>query len=81
MQVDLTLSFLENQWICYDETIKIKGYSLDELDENLANHFKSKFKKGIVEVSMFFDFDRFPAWHRQYMSHYFNRSLTFNLNS
>ena len=81
MQLDYTLSFTDNQWICYTNSIKITANSLDELDDNIATYLKLEYKKGIIEVNLFFDFDRFPQWHRQYMSHYFNRSLTFNLNS
>ncbi|HIP35917.1 MAG TPA: hypothetical protein EYG85_03590 [Crocinitomix sp.] len=81
MQVDFTLSFTDNQWICYNDTIEVQGDSLDEIDENLAMIFKSKYKNEPVNVTMLFDFDYFPQWHRQYMSHYFNRNLTFNLNS
>ena len=80
MQLDYTLSFTDNQWICYANSIEITANSLDELDNLIATHLKSEYKKGIIEVNLFFDFDRFPQWHRQYMPHYFNRSLTFNLN-
>ncbi len=81
MQLDYTLSFTDNQWICYADTTEITANSLDKLDENIATYLKSVYKKGEIEVNLFFDFDRFPQWHRQYMPHYFNRSLTFNLNS
>jgi len=80
MQLEFTLSFLENKWVCYDNDIEITGDSLDEIDANLEKYFIATYKKEKIEVTMFFDFDRFPKWHRQYMSHYFNRSLIFNLN-
>ncbi len=80
MQQEFTLSFTENQWICFNNDTQIQADSLDEIDEKLEHYLILKYKKGIIKVAMFFDFDRFPQWHRQYMPHYFNRSLTFNLN-
>jgi len=80
MQIEFTLSFTKDKWICFDNTIELTANSLDELDISIATYLKSKYKKGIIDVALFFDFDRFPQWHRQYMPHYFNRSITFNLN-
>ena len=77
---EYTLTFSENQWICYNDTIKIVADSLEEIDDELEIYLKKNLKQGLVDVTMFFDFDRFPAWHRQYMPHYFNRNWTINLN-
>ena len=81
MQLDYTISFTENQWICYADSTEITANSLDELDDGIATYLQTTYKTGVIEVNLFFDFDRFPTWHSQYMPHYFNRSLTFNLNS
>jgi len=77
---EYTLTFSENQWICYDDTIKVVADSLEEIDEKIEAHLKKTIQNAVVDVAMFFDFDRFPAWHRQYMPHYFNRNWTINLN-
>jgi hypothetical protein len=77
---EYTLTFTDNQWVCYDDTFRVLADSLEEIDEKIEKHLRSTFKKGEIEVAMFFDFDRFPAWHRQYMPHYFNRNWTINLN-
>jgi len=81
MKLNFTISFTENQWICYNDSIEVKADSLEEIDDNLEKYLKSTYQNSIIEVTMFFDFDRFPHWHRQYMPHYFNRNLTFNLTS
>ena len=78
-QKEYTLTFSENQWICYNDTSKFYANSLDEIDEKIEHYLKVTLKKGIVEITMFFDFDRFPTWHRQYMPHYFNRDLIIKL--
>lgn len=80
MKLDFTLSFSDTQWICFNKATTLKGDSLDDIDNALENYLKSNYSKRTIEVSMFFDFDRFPQWHRQYMSHYFNRRLIFNLD-
>ena len=80
MQLDFTLSYTQDQWLCYNDEVKILVDSLDELDDKIESHLLQKFKSGNFEVKMYFDFDRFPQWHRQYMSHYFNRDLFFTLS-
>lgn len=77
---EFTLSFDQNQWVCYNKTSKFHGNSLDEIDEKIEHYLKKKFKEGFIKVAMFFDFDQFPDWHRQYMPHYFNRNWTLNLH-
>ena len=79
MQLDFTLSFTETQWVCYDDSIKILADSLDELDTSIEKHLRQKYQTGTFRIKMFFDFDRFPKWYRQYMPHYFNRDFTYNL--
>ena len=80
MELIFTLSFSKNQWICYNKSIKITADSLDEVDENIELYIKNSYEKGIFNIKIFFDFDRFPEWHRQYMPHYFNRNFTINTN-
>ena len=80
MQLEFTLSFTENQWVCYNDSFKVLANTLDEIDDTIEKYIRKKYQTGIFKVKMYFDFDRFPLWHRQYMPHYFNRDLTFNLN-
>ena len=81
MKLVFTLSFSENQWICYNNDFKIKADTLDDIDTGIEKRLRLTYQTGTINVKMFFDFDRFPQWHRQYMPHYFNRDLTFNLNA
>ena len=80
MLVDFTLSFTDSQWVCYNDSIRVVADSLDEIDEAIKKHLQEQYNKGKFQIKMYFDFDRFPRWHRQYMSHYFNRDFTYNLN-
>ncbi len=80
MQLDFTLSFTDRQWVCFNDSLKITANSLDEIDEAIKNHIHHNYDKGNFRIKMYFDFDRFPRWHRQYMPHYFNRDFTFNIN-
>ena len=80
MQLDFTLSFTDTQWICYNDSFKASANSLDEIDNQIEIYLRNKHLDGVFNIKMYFDFDRFPVWHRQYMPHYFNRSITFNLN-
>jgi hypothetical protein len=80
MKIDFTISFTDNQWLCYNDATRILADSLDELDDGIEKYLKEKYKTGTFNIAMYFDFDRFPQWHRQYMPHYFNRDLVFNLN-
>ena len=71
------ISFTANQWICKSKKINILADSLDEMDEKLKNELQKCYNDQEITVKMYFDFDRFPTWMRQYMPHYFNRIVTF----
>lgn len=76
---DFVLRFFNNKWVCEDDTLKITADSLEDIDDKLEEILKQKFSNIKVEVIMYFDFDYFPDWHRQYMPHYFNRNWTIDL--
>lgn len=78
-QLDFTLSFEQNDWVCYDQNIRFQANTLDLIDAKLQTHINNHFPSGKYKVKMYFDFEHFPKWHRQYMPHYFNRELYFNL--
>ena len=80
MELAFTLSFSENQWICYADGFNTMADTLDDIDRSIENYLRTTYQTGTFKVKMYFDFDRFPQWHRQYMPHYFNRELTFELN-
>lgn len=79
MQLSFTLSFSENQWVCATDSTRIMADSLDEIDDAVETYIRKHYQKGDYLVKMFFDFDSFPRWHRQYMPHYFNREINFSL--
>lgn len=76
---EFTLSFTKNQWICFNDDSKFIGNSLEEIDSQIASFIQLKKQKGTYNIKMFFDFERFPNWHRQYMSHYFNRDYNLTI--
>ncbi len=79
MQIDFTLSFDNKQWVCYNNQIKIVADSLDIIDAKIEDFLNNNYTKQKIEVAMHFDFDRFPIWMRQYMPHYFNRNMIFEI--
>lgn len=79
-QLGFTLSFEKNQWLCYNDSFSISADSLDGIDMQIEKYLKKHYSKQQIEVSMHFDFDRFPIWMRQYMPHYFNRNLSFQID-
>ena len=81
MQLDFTLGFNRNKWTCSSESVQFTAETLDELDKSIETHIRNQYKTGEFIVKMFFDFDDFPHWHRQYMPHYFNREIYFSLTN
>jgi hypothetical protein len=79
MQLEFTLSFFENQWKCQNSMVQFSAESLDEIDNHIFDFISSTYQKGNFEIDILFDFNSFPQWYRQYMPHYFNRKLTYNL--
>ncbi len=75
--VECHISFTANQWVCKNKAINILADSLDEMDKKLKNELQKIYSDQEITVQMYFDFDRFPTWMRQYMPHYFNRRITF----
>lgn len=80
MQLEFTLSFTDNLWICHHPLVELYADSLEEMDDNIKEFLKKHFENGEFDVYMYFDFNSFPQWYRQYMPHYFNRKLTFTLS-
>ena len=80
MNIDFTLSFDQTNWICYNKQVHLVAYSLDDLDKLIKKHLSEHYKKGHYTIVMQFDFNRFPTWMRQYMSHYFNRKIIFDID-
>lgn len=81
MQLDFTLHYENNLWICTKESLRFVADNLNELDATIETYLKKKYKTGEHTIKMFFDFDSFPHWHRQYMPHYFNREIHFSLTN
>ncbi len=77
--IEFDLNFTDTHWICTREGVHLKADSLEQLDLQIKNYLTEKFEKGDFKVKMYFDFDRFPTWMRQYMAHYFNRELTYQI--
>jgi len=77
--LDFDLSFDQTHWIASNHEVSLKAENLDELDLKIKQYLSGKYTTGQYTVKMYFDFDRFPLWMRQYMAHYFNRELTYQL--
>jgi len=75
--VECHINFSESQWICTNDQVHIIADSLEEIDELLKKELQKIYNNKEIVVNMYFDFDRFPTWMRQYMPHYFNRRITF----
>jgi len=77
--VEFDLNFTDTHWVCTHQDASFTADSLEQLDLQIKKYLIEKYKNGNVKVKMYFDFDRFPTWMRQYMAHYFNRELTYQL--
>ena len=77
--INFELNFDQTHWICSNSDVSLRADSLEDLDAEIKNYLQKKYETGNFKVKMFFDFDRFPLWMRQYMAHYFNRELTYQL--
>ncbi len=75
MEIDFTLSFCDTDWVCFNEDFRCQTDSLDAVDEKIEAHLRQLYPNQNIKVNMYFDFDSFPKWHRQYMPHYFNRKF------
>jgi len=80
MQIIFTLTFKNNQWFCYNDDIQLVADNLDDVDNQIEVFLKNKYNNTNIDVAMHFDFDSFPIWMRQYMPHYFNRNLSFQID-
>jgi len=78
-QLNFDLNFDQSHWICSNSDISLRAENLEELDAQIKKYLLDKYQKGNFKINMFFDFNRFPLWMRQYMAHYFNRELTYQL--
>jgi len=79
MQIDLTLSFDQFKWICYHKKARFEADSLEDLDLQIKKYLSDTTNSKRVEARFLFDFDKFPTWMRQYMPHYFNKNIIYNL--
>ncbi len=79
MQIDFTLSFEGYKWICYHQEQRFVADSLDDLDQQVKKYLSKTVTSRKVEAHFLFDFDKFPVWMRQYMSHYFNKNIVYTL--
>jgi hypothetical protein len=77
--VEFHLNFTRTQWVASRDNVRIVAGDLDELDSKIKDFLRDTYHTGSFVVKMYFDFDRFPTWMRQYMPHYFNRELTYQL--
>lgn len=74
------------RWVARNGSFTATGRTLADLDAQVASALRTgSCGEGPCEVgsrvtvAMDFDFAAFPLWMRQYASHYFNRSVTFDL--
>jgi len=73
-ELNLVLTHNGREWIAKNDEIVVKGETLKELDENMRNVLKSKFREGEkVKVKMEYDYMTFPFWVIQYHPYYFHR--------
>lgn len=80
--VELTLMHDGEYWVGCNDTLRVQGVTLPDLDKDLKRSLRTagKFPQGAtVTVFMGFDFDTFPTWLRQYHTHYFNRLVSVDL--
>ena len=77
--VTFHLNFSQTHWIATRNDIRIVASDLDELDLQIKEYLHQTYQNGSFVVKLYFDFDRFPTWMRQYMPHYFNRELIYQL--
>ncbi len=73
------LSYDQSHWICKGDDVQFRVADLNDLDMELRNYLVKKYQKGDFKIKMYFDFEHFPLWLRQYMAHYFNRELIYQL--
>jgi len=84
--MELRLVHDGRQWIASNDSIVATGHSLAELDEDIKKAVVAcgRFARGEkVTVRMWFDYDTLPnaAWNRQFMPHYFDRLISFEIGS
>ena len=84
MKADLEMSLIHDgvQWVARDQTLEVRGKTLLELDQALAQCLRERgdFRLASqINVFMGFDYAMMPAWMRQYAYHYFNRYAVLQL--
>jgi len=77
--IHFDLNFVHSEWVIRNKEIIFKSESFEELDKMIEDYLKQKFKSGFFKVKLYFDFQDFPIWMRQYMPHYFNREIIVKL--
>jgi len=81
MNIRMILGHDGTRWIACNDSFTATGRTFADLDLQVASALRAESceNRSRVTVSMDFDFTAFPIWMRQYASHYFNRSITFDL--
>ncbi len=79
-EIVMKIIYKNNLWIAFNDEIEVSGKTMKELDENLINTFKTKFKKGTrIRIRLEFDYSTIPFWITQYHPYYFYRILEYEI--
>ncbi|PIE73865.1 MAG: hypothetical protein CSA20_00675 [Deltaproteobacteria bacterium] len=74
--IEMTIDHDGQNWILYDQNIRIAAKKLEEMDRKLETAMKSRWEReGRLHVLMRTDNTIIPEWMRPFMNHYFNRQL------
>ncbi|ACV68255.1 conserved hypothetical protein [Desulfohalobium retbaense DSM 5692] len=76
--IEMVLRHDGANWIASNEHVTASGDSLEDLDVAVTRTIKghgSYQGTGTHRVWMYFDNSTLPGWIRQYMPHYFNRTI------
>ena len=78
--LNLVLEHDGRDWQVHDTNLSVHAASLPELDRALVRAlFANGVRSGHITVHMRFNRAALPDWTRQYMPHYFNRTITLSL--
>lgn len=75
--IELVLEHDGHDWLAYGAGIEARAGSLPELDRTLARRLAAMADCPAATVTVHMRFNRasLPVWMRQYMAHYFNRTV------
>lgn len=78
--LELALRHDGTQWSAEAGAFHVSGRTLSELEARLRDQLRQHYPPHArITVLMGFDNETMPPWLRQYMAHYFNRMITFDL--